>query len=129
MEKRQTRNTTLVLLESPHALSKITKNVETMYVQKSNARRNKMRIAKEATLGSMKRLKEKLDKVFPKGSTIIIEVDVSNYKTVEYKLYAPGIAQFDWKYFNTWESLVQFCFQLIGEKEGEKKHQSGLQPK
>lgn len=86
-------------------------------------------IAKEATLGSMKRLKEKLGKMFPKGSSIIVGVEVSNYKTVEYKLYAPGIAQFDWKHFDTWEGLVQFCFRLIGEKEEEKKQQSGLQPK
>ena len=88
-----------------------------------------MRIAKEATLGSMKRLVEKLKKATPGGIVTIQVVIRSREETNAYQLYFPGIAQFNWRYFSTWEELVQFCFQLIGEKEGEKKHQSGLQPK
>lgn len=90
-----------------------------------------MRIAKEATVGSMKKLSQNLTRCFPLGKSIEIVLRVRNYTQdpTEFGLYAPGIASFDWRYFDTWEKLVQFCFQLIAEKEEEKKQQSGLQPK
>ena len=88
-----------------------------------------MRIAKEATVGSMKRLVKGLMKVAPDGIVTIQVLCRSYQEHSDYQLYFPGIATFNWKYFDTWERLVQFCFQLIGEKEEEKKHQSGLQPK
>jgi len=88
-----------------------------------------MRIAKEATVGSMKKLVRELSKVASTGAVTIQVLCRSYSVSNNYQLYFPGVATFNWKYFDTWEELVQFCFQLIAEKEGEKKHQSGLQPK
>jgi hypothetical protein len=83
-----------------------------------------MKLAKRATAKELEKLGEELKRVYPPLSAIRITMAWKSYtpsKPIEYGLYAPGIAQFDWKYFDTWEELIQFCEQLIVEKEVGKQ--------
>lgn len=79
-----------------------------------------MRTSKNPSLPSMKALVKELSKRAAKGSGVVIQIEARNYSDTHFGVYFPGIAEYDWEYFKTWDDLVVACVEIINKKETKK---------
>jgi hypothetical protein len=78
--------------------------------------RYRMRISKNPSLPSMKALVKGLSKKVVKGSGVVIQIETRNYSDPRFGVYFPGIAEYDWEYFETWDTMVAACLKIINKK-------------
>ena len=75
------------------------------------------KIANVLTLKAMQGMVDEVKSVFPKEAPVGVQVQVMSYReTPVFGLYAPGVAEYNWIYFDSWRELKAFATELVEKR-------------